>query len=169
MGSFMPYKNVETLVHAVALMPDYELHLLSRISPADQQRLQLLAPSARIVFHNGTTDDDYRAALLTATALVSASLDEGFGIPLVEAMSLGTPVIVSDIEIFHEIGGDAARYVSPLDAEGFASAIHALENDAKWMTASHASIRQANKFSWPASAQKLLDVLVEVARTQERR
>jgi glycosyltransferase involved in cell wall biosynthesis len=168
MGSFMPYKNVETLVRAVALLPTYELHILSRIADSEKKRLQLLAPHTRIIFHNGTTDDDYRTALLEATALVSASLDEGFGIPLVEAMALGTPIIVSDIDIFHEIGGGAARYVAPQDAPGFAAAVLALEDDETWMQASRASVAQAATFSWPASAQKLFDVLVQVAGTQPK-
>ena len=169
MGSFMPYKNVETLVRAVAELPDYELHVLSRISEDDRARLHALAPHARVVFHNGTTDSDYQVALLGATALVSASLDEGFGIPLVEAMALGTPVVVSDIPIFHEIGGEAALYVEPRDPHAFAHAIESLENDDTWMRASAASLAQAATFSWAASAQKLLDVLVEVARTQRQR
>jgi glycosyltransferase involved in cell wall biosynthesis len=169
MGSFMPYKNVETLVRVAALLPDYELHLLSRIAELDAARLQAIAPAARIVFHDGTTDADYQAALLTATALVSASFDEGFGIPLVEAMALGTPVVVSDIDIFHEIGGAAARYVAPRNAEGFAAAIRDLEGDDAWTQASRASIAQARTFSWPVSAKKLLDVLVKVARTKAQR
>jgi glycosyltransferase involved in cell wall biosynthesis len=169
MGSFMPYKNVETLVQAMALLPEYELHLLSRVSDSDRERLQSLAPSARLAFHNGVTDADYHSALGTATALVSASLDEGFGIPLVEAMALGTPVIVSDIEIFHEIGGEAARFVAPRDATGFAAAVRTLEDETAWTHASQASMDQAAKFSWPVSAQKLLDVLVEVAGAQQKR
>ena len=169
MGSFMPYKNVETLVRAMALLPEYDLHLLSRISESDQARLAAIAPKTRVIFHNGTTDADYQTALRTATALVSASLDEGFGIPLVEAMALGTPVVVSDIDIFHEIGGAAARYVAPRDPAGFAAAIRTLEDDETWMQFSRASLAQAARFSWPVSAQKLLDVLVQVAGSQTKR
>lgn len=169
MGSFMPYKNVETLVRAVALLPEYELHLLSRIVEGDQKRLQALAPSARIVFHNGTTEADYQLALLSATALVTASFDEGFGIPLVEAMALGTPIVVSDISIFHEIGGSAALFAQADDAQGFSRAIATLEDDETWMRLSHAARAQAATFSWSASAHKLLDVLVEVTRAQGHR
>lgn len=169
MGSFMPYKNVETLVRAVALLPEYELHLLSRIAESDQTRLQALAPSARIVFHNGTTEADYQLALLSATALVSASFDEGFGIPLVEAMALGTPIVVSDISIFHEIGGNAALFAPAQDAHAFSRAIASLEDDETWMRASLAAREQAASFSWTASAHKLLNVLVEVAHSQSPR
>ena len=94
MGSYMPYKNVDTLVRAVAALPDHELHLLSRIGRAERERLTRLAPQARLVFHDGVTDAAYAELLAGATALVHASKAEGFGIPLVEAMRLGTPVVV---------------------------------------------------------------------------
>lgn len=169
MGSFMPYKNVETLVQVVALLPEFELHLMSRISESDQVRLQALAPKAHIFFHNGTTDEEYFESLGQCTALVTASRDEGFGIPLVEAMNVGTPVVVSDIEIFHEIGGTAARYVPCDDVEGFVSAIRQLEDPATWLAASQESRRQAARFSWARSAQELLDVLVNVGSTEAKR
>ena len=55
MGSYMPYKNVDTLVRAVAALPDHELHLMSRISRDERARLTRLAPQARLVFHDGAT------------------------------------------------------------------------------------------------------------------
>lgn len=163
MGSFMPYKNVETLVRALALLPDFTLHLLSRISPEDQRRLSAIAPQSRIEFHNGTSDEEYFELLSQATALVSASRDEGFGIPLVESMSVGTPIVVSDIEIFHEIGSAAALYASPDSPKDFATHIEALTDPVYWSQQSQASLRQSAQFSWKKSAQKLLNVLVEVA------
>lgn len=165
MGSFMPYKNVETLIRAVALLPDFTLHLLSRISEADQRRLSAISPQSRIEFHNGTSEEEYFELLSQATALVSASRDEGFGIPLVEAMSAGTPVVVSDIAIFHEIGASAALYADPDSPEAFAQQIESLTTPEHWSERSQASLRQSSQFSWKMSAQKLLDVLVEVARS----
>ncbi|MDH6532908.1 glycosyltransferase involved in cell wall biosynthesis [Aurantimicrobium minutum] len=164
MGSFMPYKNVETLVRAVALLPEFTLHLLSRISDTDQRRLSALAPSAQINFHNGISDEEYFELLGQATALVTASRDEGFGIPLVEAMSVGTPIVVSDIAIFHEIGSTAALYAPSDSPEEFAEHIRALTDPQLWRERSQACLRQSAQFSWKNSAQKLLDVLVEVAR-----
>jgi len=163
MGSFMPYKNVETLARALHELPGYRLHLLSRISAADRERLTALAPAGALVVHDGTSEADYRALLTTATALVTASLDEGFGLPLVEAMAVGTPVVVSDIPIFREIGGDAALYAPATDPVAMASAIRRLEDPAEWARRSAASRAQAARFSWDRSASVLLTTLEGLA------
>ncbi|NNC10480.1 glycosyltransferase family 4 protein [Planctomonas sp. JC2975] len=170
MGSFMPYKNVETLAKAVAELPEYELHLMSRVGDADRARLTAAAPTARLVFHNGASDEEYFGLLREATALVTASFDEGFGIPLVEAMSVGTPVVVSDIPIFREIGADAAVYADPHDPSSFADAVRGLEATGEWARASALSVEAASRYTWARSATSLLEVLNEVAgqaRTQE--
>ena len=165
MGSFMPYKNVDTLVRAAAALPGYELHLLSRIDPAEQSRLESLAPQASLVFHNGVTDEEYVDLLDSATALVTTSLDEGFGIPLVESMSLGIPVIVSDIPIFREIGGVAAGFVPARDPRAVAAAVRALEVPGEWATRSRLAVEQAGRFTWRASAERLLAVLETTGRS----
>ncbi|THG35194.1 glycosyltransferase family 4 protein [Glaciibacter flavus] len=159
MGSFMPYKNVDTLVEATARLFDTELHLMSRVSDAERTRLQALAPEARLVFHDGASDAEYAAVLREATAFVTTSLDEGFGIPLVEAMSVGTPVVVSDIPIFREIGGDAAVYVPPTDAAALAAEVQRLDKPGEWERRSRLGLEQAGRFTWASSARKLLDVL----------
>ncbi len=140
MGSYMPYKNVDTLVRAVAALPDHELHLLSRIGRDERARLTRLAPQARLVFHDGVSDAAYAELLSGATALVHASQAEGFGIPLVEAMRLGTPVVVSDIPIFREIGGDAALYFDPGNPESLVAALWSLEREGEWERRSAASV-----------------------------
>jgi len=163
MGSFMPYKNVETLARALHELPGYRLHLLSRISPGDRDRLTALAPADALVIHDGTSEADYLALLETATALVTTSLDEGFGLPLVEAMSLGTPVVASDIPIFREIGGEAALYAPATDPTAVAGEIRRLEDPAEWAARSAASRAQAARFSWEHSAETLLATLEELA------
>jgi glycosyltransferase involved in cell wall biosynthesis len=159
MGSFMPYKNVDALVRAAARLPGHELHLMSRVPPAERARLEALAPGARLVFHDGASDAEYAAALRGATALVSASRDEGFGIPLVEAMSVGTPVVVSDIPVFREVGGDAAAYVHPDDVDGLVAAVRELDDPAVHAARSAAARDRAARYSWAASARTLLDLL----------
>ncbi|WP_104198006.1 glycosyltransferase family 1 protein [Cryobacterium sp. M15] len=159
MGSFMPYKNLDTLVKALADLPDHELHLLSRVSATERTRLTRLATQARLVFHDGVTDEEYHRLVRSATALVTASLDEGFGIPLVEAMSLGIPVVVSDIAIFREIGGAAALYFDPRSADAIAAAVRRLALPGEWEARSALSIEQAARFTWAASARTLLGML----------
>ncbi len=159
MGSYMPYKNVDTLVRAVAALPDHELHLLSRISADERSRLTRLAPQARLVFHDGVTDSAYAELLSNATALVHASKAEGFGIPLVEAMRLGTPVVVSDIPIFREIGGDAAVYFDPENPESLVAALWSLERAGEWERRSEASVGVAARYNWAASAERLLALM----------
>ena len=155
MGSFMPYKNVETLAAAMPLLgADWVLHCMSRVSDADRARLAGLAPAASIVFHDGASDDEYLSVLRTATALVTASYDEGFGIPLVEAMGVGTPVAVSDIPIFREIGGSAAEYFEPSSPSAVAAAVRRLE--ARWDAASEASVARAARFRWADSAEQVV-------------
>lgn len=157
MGSFMPYKNVETLVRAMQWLPGRTLHLLSRISPARRAELESLAPDdARIVFHGGVTDAEYAALLADAGVLATLSLDEGYGLPIAEALALGVPAVVSDMEIFHEVGGGGARYVPARDARAFAAAVEALDDDdvrARTVAAGRAHI---SRFTWEESAARLL-------------
>jgi glycosyltransferase involved in cell wall biosynthesis len=164
MGSFMPYKNVATLAAAMGALPDHELHLMSRVGDAERARLQALAGGGRLVFHDGATDAEYHDLLRGATALVTASRDEGFGIPLVEAMGLGTPVVASDIPVFREVGGDAVAYVAPDDVAGFVRAVRELDDEQLWRRRSAASRERAARYSWESSARVLLALLERVAR-----
>jgi len=163
MGSFMPYKNVGTLARAMHGLPGHRLHLMSRAPAAERARLEALAPEGALVFHDGASDEEYHALLARATALVTLSRDEGFGIPLVEAMALGTPVAVSDIPIFREIGGPAARLVDPDDTDELVAAVTALGIPEVWAAASEASRVQAARFDWDRSAAELLELLTRVA------
>ena len=164
MGSFMPYKNVTTLARALHDLPGYRLHLLSRVPARERASLAALAPADSVIFHDGVTDAEYAALLENAHALVHASLDEGFGIPLVEAMSVGTPIVVSDIPIFREIGGDAGIYADPRDPAAFAAAVRVVGDDETWLARSAAARAQARLFDWDRSADVLYEVLRRVAR-----
>ncbi len=159
MGSFMDYKNVETLVVGMNLLPDYELHLLSQITDVRRAELQALSKLGKIIFHNGVTDIEYLSQLDDAIALVTASLDEGFGIPVIEAMGRGCPVVISDIEIFREIGGSAATYFDATSPEQFVEGVRNLESKTKWRQKSKESLEQASKFNWEASADELIEAI----------
>jgi glycosyltransferase involved in cell wall biosynthesis len=165
MGSFMPYKNVETLISGMADLPEYTLHLLSRIPPAREAELRALIPAeAKVRFWRGISESDYQALLSSASALVTASRDEGFGLPVIEAMHAGTPVVCSDLEIFREVTGGHAAFF-PADSPGeFVAAVRGLEDERTRKERVAAGRDHAATFSWRRSAQRLLDLLRTVTR-----
>ena len=165
MGSFMDYKNVEVLVRGMALLPEYELHLLSKIAPERRAQLEALVQHSGgfVFFHDGVSEAEYHQHLDESVALVTGSRDEGFGIPLVESMSRGVPVVVSNIPIFAEIGGDAALFFDQESPDAFASAVRRLESNPEWMRRSEASRIQAAKFNWDHSAGELLRLAKRLA------
>lgn len=158
MGSFMPYKNVETIVAGMSGLDGYTLHLLSRITDDRRTELvRLVPPGQRVVFHNGVTDERYQELLRSAAALVTLSRAEGYGLPVIEAMAAGTPVIAADTPIFREVGGDAALYVDPDDPSAFTAAVKDLAVPDRWDAASRAGKAQAGTYSWDRSAEQLLE------------
>ncbi|MHB1171474.1 MAG: glycosyltransferase [Lacisediminihabitans sp.] len=158
MGTFMPNKNVETLAKAMHLLPGYRLHLLSRISEEMRARLATLAPEGALVFENGVTDEEYQARLRDALAMVSACRDEGFGIPLIEGMVVGTPLVISDIPVFREVGGRAATYFDQESPEALAAAVRSIDNPGDWNRFTELAREQAAQFSWEAGANQLLEL-----------
>ncbi len=161
MGSFMPYKNVETLIDGMADLPGHTLHLLSRIAPARERELRArVPPGSDVVFWRGIGDTEYRGLLARATALVTASRDEGFGLPIIEAMNAETPVICSDLAIFREVTGGHALFVDPDSVQDFVAAVHRLDDDPRLRAELTSAARhQAAGFTWESSARRLLDVM----------
>lgn len=157
MGSFMPYKNAETLIKGMEWLPGRTLHLLSRVSPKRQKQLEALIPTgASVIFHNGVSDDEYERLLAHNAVLASASLDEGFGIPVAEAMAMGVPVVISDTPVFREVGGNGALYFEPQDAKGFAEAVKKLDTPSVLKTQTERASKYVQRFDWNKSAATLL-------------
>ncbi|WP_298943368.1 glycosyltransferase [uncultured Microbacterium sp.] len=166
MGSFMPYKNVETLIRAIGMLPDRTLHVLSRISDARRAELEALIDPAggRVVFHGGVTDAEYAALLADRAVLVSASLDEGYGLPVAEAIELGVPAVITDMPIFREVAGGGARYAPGTDAAAFADAVRTLDDPAAVAAVIAAGRTHIARFSWERSAGILLDAVESLLR-----
>ena len=160
MGSFIGYKDVEFLIKAMGSLKDHRLVLLSRITPSRKAELESLAREygSDVLFVGGVTDSEYTLWLSKAKALVSASKDEGFGIPVVEAMRHGTPVILNDLEIFREVAGSAGLYFESGNTSSFASMVAQLSDTHTWSEYSDRARLQAKDFSWEQSAAKLLDL-----------
>lgn len=169
MGSFMPYKNVETLIRAMGHLPGRRLHLLSRISSERRAQYEALALASgahadALVFHDGVTDAEYAGLLADDAVLATLSLDEGYGLPVAEALALGVPAVVSDLAIFREVAGGGALYVDPHDAAAFARAVEALDDAEERTRVVSAGAAHIAQFAWSRSAGILLDEVVRLAR-----
>jgi glycosyltransferase involved in cell wall biosynthesis len=120
------YKNFGTLLHALARRPPAGLGLVVAGAPwseRERSELRRLALDSAVRLIEYPDDDTLRYLYSFASAFVYPSLNEGFGIPLLEAMACGTPVIAADIPVFREVAGDAAVYFDPRDPESLARAI----------------------------------------------
>lgn len=168
MGSSMPYKNVATLIRGMADLPGYTLHLLSRMPKGQRNRLRRVIPkNATVIFHDGVSDKEYAELLAKDALLVSASLDEGYGLPLAEAQALGTPLVVSDIPIFHEVAGEGALYFSAKDPSGFAACVKRASDPTMYRQLSKKSIVQSKKFTWHKSAIALQTEIAQLAEEKK--
>lgn len=161
MGAFIPYKNVETLIQSLAyISPRRTLHLLSRIPPKRRAELEKLIPEgSQVIFHNGVTDEEYVKILSDNAIMVSASKAEGFGLPLIEAIGLGVPAVVTDMPIFHEVADGGALYADPDDPQNFAARIASLDDKKKREALVKKGREYIKKFSWDNSAQALLEAV----------
>ena len=80
---------------------------------------------------------------------------------MVEAEALGTPVLLNDIPIFREIGGEPAGYFDGSSVDSFVRAVRELEDPGEWKRRSAASVQWARRYNWPDAAKQLLQVLTE--------
>ena len=170
-GSLGPHKNVITLLRA------YETARLDgRITGqlvlvgsdrwgADSLRvLETLRVRKDVVLTGFAPAADLPALYSGAACLVFPSLYEGFGLPVLEAMACGTPVIASNRGALPEVVGEAGTLVDPLDADAFAKAICDLFNTpARRAERSARASAQAATFSWDRSAAKVMTVLHQTA------
>lgn len=160
MGSFMPYKNAETLIKAMKWLPKHTLHLLSRISSAREAELsKLISNGAKVVFHRGVTDKQYAELLADNAILVTASRDEGYGLPIAEALVLGVPAVISELPVFHEVAGEGALFASANKPKEFADQILSLDDPKIHDDIIKKGREQMAKFGWDKSAQKLLGLI----------
>jgi glycosyltransferase involved in cell wall biosynthesis len=128
--------------------------------PAElRQQHQQREQQGRIRFTGRVADSTLRDLYAGATAMIFPSLEEGFGLPVLEAMSCGTPVVTSNASCLPEIGGEAALYVDPLDERAITSAMATVESDARVAeTCRQRGLVRAAAFTWERCARQTLDV-----------
>lgn len=170
-GSIEPHKNLPVLIDAVALARRDEPRLrLALTGPWSPRRLARLQRHAERVGAAGGVDwlghvGAGRLAALRAGALAVAvpSRKEGFGLPVLEAMSAGVPVLVSDTPALREVAGDAARHLPVDDPAAWAQAITALAGDVSLRDDMRRRGRvRAGEFSWERTARAMRDLYDEL-------
>lgn len=181
LGTLEPRKNVGTLLDAYErllaradLETVPELVLAGRATEAASDWLRRLShpPLAGRVRHIGYVDPaDRQRVYEGAFLLVQPSYEEGFGIPVLEAMTLGVPVVAADRGALPEVAGDAALLVDPHDADAMAAAIATLIHEAPLRSANAArGIERSRLFQWSSSAERALEAYeLATRRRRERR
>jgi glycosyltransferase involved in cell wall biosynthesis len=178
MGTLEPRKNVGVLLDAYArlfeLRPDApRLALAGGATPAAAEWLERIRhpPLAGRVEHLGYVEPASRYDLYaSASMLVLPSHLEGFGLPVLEAMTVGLPVIVSDRGALPEVLGGAGQVVSADDAGGLAAAMQRyLDDPAAAAEAIRRGLDRAKAFSWDATADTLATAYTTVMRERARR
>jgi glycosyltransferase involved in cell wall biosynthesis len=119
-----------------------------------------------VVTFTGFVPDEQLAALYNATTmLVLPSFNEGFGLPVVEAMSCGLPVAVSDRSSLPEVVGNAGLLFDPTSTEQIAEAMRRMLTDEPLRHAMRrAGLERARAYSWQSSAREMMRVLEQTAR-----
>lgn len=153
-GNAHPHKNVESLIKAAEILKmklaivGYDNFFQSRLPKSKYVEVVGEVPNNKIA-------DWYR----NAEALVTASKMEGFGIPPLEAMSVGCPAIVSDISVFHEVYGDAAVYFNQNDPKDIAKVIkETLSNKKLIKEMIKKGYKQVAKYSWQKCVKETYEI-----------
>lgn len=167
MGGYDSRKNVELLIRAFAALPKEQrssrtLLLAGKIASAQEAALRALASrlgmgSKDVVFTRDVTDEDLAALYNLCSLFVFPSLQEGFGLPVLEAMACGAPVLAANATSLPEVIGREEMLFDPVDATALAGKMSAILADESLAQAYRAhGLAQARKFSWEASAKRVL-------------
>ncbi len=173
-GTVEPRKNHLTLLRAFERLhpryPDVALVIVGRpgwLSEPIVAAIERAAESLPIRHLRSVTDADLPALYGASLALVYPSWYEGFGLPVVEAMACGAPVVTSRVGALAEVAGDAALLVDPADPDALADAMSALAEDGSLRAELiRRGAARAAQFSWSQAAEAHLRLYREVARAQ---
>jgi alpha-1,3-rhamnosyl/mannosyltransferase len=168
-GTLEPRKNLERLLAAWSSLDETARagHVLALVGPVGWDSAPILAAArdrgAQLL--GRVSEDELRALYAGASAFAYPSLYEGFGLPVLEAMAAGAPVVTSNVSSLPEVAGDAALLVDPHDAGAIGAALARLLGDRALAEDLRARGRvQAATYSWERTARETLALLRSIAR-----
>lgn len=129
-GSLYPHKNVSLVIKALKKLPNYYLVIVGARSifmDETKKLVEKLGVTKQVIFKGAVNDEELAVIYAESAALVLPSLSEGFGLTGLEALALQTPVLASDIPVFHEIYQDAAIYFDPSSVDSFVEKVNLLK------------------------------------------
>ena len=177
-GSLNPRKNISGAIAGFQKFIDTErveatehvevrLHIVGGESAIFAALPPALRECRNVVFQGYVSDAEKWALLKGAAFLLLPSFAEGFGLPVLEALKVGTPVVASDIPVFRELFDNAVEYVDPHSAEDIGRGIREVtENRDKKTQLIAAGSKIVERFSWKAAAQKYVQLLEEMHRAR---
>jgi glycosyltransferase involved in cell wall biosynthesis len=165
-GTIEPRKNLTRLVEALQGLREGGLRIPLVVTSARGwlyddffRRLEELDVRDAVHFTGYVPAADLPLLYNAATVVVTPSVYEGFGLPVLEAMACGTPVVSADTSSLPEVGGQAALYFDPYDVEAMAATIRKVWSDADLRVAlRERGLAQAARFSWDRAARETLAV-----------
>jgi glycosyltransferase involved in cell wall biosynthesis len=177
-GTLEPIKNLSRLIEAYALARQRGMTEPSLVVVGQKgwqfadifARVERLGLQDEIVFTGFVPDEDLPALYSGADVFVMPSLYEGFGLPVLEAMACGTPVLTSDVSSLPEIASDAAILVNPMDVDALAEALERVcGDDYLRQNMRLAGLARAAQFSWRRCAEETREVYRRVASMRVNR
>jgi glycosyltransferase involved in cell wall biosynthesis len=170
-GTLEPRKNLPTLLRAFDRVDSgpagCDLVVVGPRGWLDAplvRQLRSRARSERVRWLGYVPESDLVALYTGAELLALASTLEGFGLPLLEAMACGTPVVASDVAALREVGGEVPEFVPPADEEAFARVIaKTLGDQTRMAAAREAGLARSRRFSWHLTAQDLWSTAHRIA------
>ncbi len=163
LGNTRPYKNIPAALHGFARLEDRRVRLVIAGRGDWFEPLSSLARKLgvleRITFRQRASDEEILSLLHGARALVFPSLIEGFGLPLIEAMSAGCPVIASAVPVVQEICGEGATFFDPRNPGDIARVMAEVTGSAEARAdLRRRGYRRIQDFTWPGCAEQTLAV-----------
>jgi len=169
-GRLNERKNIEILLKTIPLLNDQNIKLVIVGEPdwktPDLKKLLLNKKiKDRIIFTGSITNSELVAIYALSYIFCFPSFAEGFGLPPLEAMASGIPVIVSNTTSLPEVCGDAAVYIDPKNPKSVASAINGLiENEALYVEKKKAGLARASQFTWHKTAHKFMQSIIKTGQ-----